>query len=150
MVKLLELKTSRPDDLSQVIGKLLGARGAVNHIVFHATTGFMGRTVQSSLFNVRTYVTVVEVVTEMVIAITAISFATILLSLTTVVPVIITPVVAAPIVVVVIAAVVEAAVIIMGRVSTVAAVASISSVVAWVATRSSVVHNAVARVGRCM
>jgi prepilin signal peptidase PulO-like enzyme (type II secretory pathway) len=149
MVKLLELKTSRPDDLSQVIGKLLGARGAVNSIVFHAMTGFMRRTVQSSLFNARTYVTVVEVVTEIVIAITAISFATILLSLTMVVPVIITPVVAAPIVIVVIAAVVEAVAIITGRVSTIAAIASVSSIIAWIGTRSSVVNNAVAPASRC-
>jgi hypothetical protein len=42
-----------------------------------------------------------------VIAIMAISFVTVLLSLTTVVPVVITPVVVAPVVVIVIAAVVE-------------------------------------------
>jgi hypothetical protein len=97
----------------------------------------------------RTHVTVVEVVMEIIIAITAISFATILLFLTTVVPVIITPVVAAPIVVVIIVVVVEAMIIITGRISTVAADASFSSVVAWVVTRSSMVHSAVARTSRC-
>jgi hypothetical protein len=54
MVKLFKIKTSRPDDLSSGVGELLGARGIVNHIVLHATTGFMGRMVLSSLFNVRT------------------------------------------------------------------------------------------------
>jgi hypothetical protein len=41
-------------------------------------TGFMGRTVPSSLFNARTQVTVVEVVTEIIIAIMVISFVTVL------------------------------------------------------------------------
>jgi hypothetical protein len=62
-----------------------------------------------------------------VIAIMAISFITVLLSLSTVVPVVITPVVAAPVVVVVITVVVELAIIIAGRVSTIAVIASISS-----------------------
>jgi hypothetical protein len=79
---------------------------------------------------------VVKVVTEIVIAITAISFVTILLSLTTVVLMVITPVVAAPVVVVVIAAMVELAIIIVGRVSTIAIIASVSS---WINTRSYVV-----------
>jgi hypothetical protein len=107
----------------------------------------MGCAVQSSLFEARTYVTVVEIVTEIVIAITVISFAIMLLSSTTVVSVIITPIVAAPIVVVIIAVVVEAAVIITGGISTVAAVASVSSIVVWVATGSSIVHSAVAWAG---
>jgi hypothetical protein len=71
----------------------------------------------------------------------AISFVTVLLSLTTMVPVVITPVVAAPVVVVVIAAV-----IIAGRVSTIAVVASASS---WIDTRSSVVHNVVVCTSGC-
>jgi hypothetical protein len=74
--------------------------------------------------------------TEIVIAIMAISFITVLLSLTTVVPVVITPVVAAPVIVVVIAAVVELAIIITGRVSVIAIVASVSS---WIDTKSYVV-----------
>jgi hypothetical protein len=102
--------------------------------------------VPSSLFNARTQVTVVEVVTEIVIAIMAISFITILLSLTTMVPVVITSVVAAPVVIVVIVAVAEAAVIIAGRVSTIAVVASVSS---WIDTRSSVVHNMVVSANGC-
>jgi hypothetical protein len=65
--------------------------------------------------------------TEIVIAIMAISFVTVLLSLTMMVPVIITPVVAAPVVVVVITVVAEATVIIAGRVSVIAVVASVSS-----------------------
>jgi hypothetical protein len=69
-----------------------------------------------------------------------ISFVTVLLSLTTVVPVVITPIVVAPVVVVVIAAVAEVAVIVTGRVSAIAVVASVSS---WIDTRSYVVHNAV-------
>jgi hypothetical protein len=71
-----------------------------------------------------------------VIAIMAISFVTVLLSLTTVVPVVITPVVAVPVVIVVIAAVVKLAIIIAGRVPTIAVVASVSS---WNDTRSYVV-----------
>jgi hypothetical protein len=71
-----------------------------------------------------------------VIAIMAISFITVLLSLTTVVLVVITPVVAASVVVIVIAMVVELAIIIAGRVSTIAVVASVNS---WIDTRSYVV-----------
>jgi hypothetical protein len=59
------------------------------------------------------------------------------------------PIVAALIVVVIIAVVVEAAVIITGGISTVVAVASVSSVVVWVATGSSIVHSAVAWAGGC-
>jgi hypothetical protein len=66
--------------------------------------------------------------------------------LTTVVPVVITLVVAAPVVVIVIAAVAEAMVIIIGRVSTIFVVASVSS---WIDTRSSVVHNAVVCTSGC-
>jgi hypothetical protein len=73
----------------------------------------------------------------------AISFITVLLSLTTVV---ITPVVAVPVVVVVIAAVAKVAIIIAGRVSTIAVVASISS---WIDTRSYVIHNVVVCASRC-
>jgi hypothetical protein len=83
---------------------------------------------------------------EIVIAIMVISFVTVLLFLTMMVPVVITPVVAVPVVVVVIAAVAEAAVIIMGRVSMIAVVASISS---WIDTRSSVIHNAVVCASGC-
>jgi hypothetical protein len=118
----------------------------MDRIVLHARTGFMGRTVSSSLFNTRTQVTVVEVATEIVIAIMAISFITVLLSLMMMVPVVITSVVAAPIIVVVIAAVAEAAVIITGRVSTIVVVASVSS---WIDTRSSVVHNVVVCASGC-
>jgi hypothetical protein len=64
---------------------------------------------------------------EIMIAVMAISFVTILLSLTTVVPAVITPVVVAPVIVVVIAAMVELAIIIAGRVSAIAVIASISS-----------------------
>jgi hypothetical protein len=71
----------------------------------------------------------------------AISFVTILLSLTMVVSVVITPVVAAPVVaapvvVVVIAVVVELTIIIVGRVSAIVIIASVSS---WIGTRSYVV-----------
>jgi hypothetical protein len=66
----------------------------------------------------------------------AISFITILLSLTTVVLVVITPVVAASVVVVVIAAVAELAIIIAGRVFAITVVASVNS---WIDTRSYVV-----------
>jgi hypothetical protein len=79
---------------------------------------------------------VVKVAMEIVIAIMAISFVTVLLSLTTVVPVVITPVFATPIVIVVIAAVVKLAIIITGRVFAIAVVASVSS---WIDTRSYVV-----------
>jgi hypothetical protein len=79
---------------------------------------------------------VVKVATEIMIAIMAIPFVTVLLSLLTVVPVVITPVVAASVVVVIIAAVVELAIIIAGRVCAIAVVASISS---WIDTRSYVV-----------
>jgi hypothetical protein len=129
-----------------VVGELLRAQGTVDHIILYAMTGFMGRTVLSSLFNARTHVAVVEVMTEIVIAIMEISFITVLLFLTTVVPVVITPVVAAPVIVVVIAAVAEAMVIIAGRVSTIAVVASVSS---WIDTRSSVVHNMVVCASGC-
>jgi hypothetical protein len=61
------------------------------------------------------------------IAIMAISFVTVLLSLMMVVPVVITPVVTTLVVVVVIAAVVELVNIIAGRVSAIAVVASVSS-----------------------
>jgi hypothetical protein len=54
MVKLFKLKTSRLDDLLEVVGELLGAQRTVDRIVLHATTGFMGHTVLSSLFNART------------------------------------------------------------------------------------------------
>jgi hypothetical protein len=85
-------------------------------------------------------------VTEIIIAIMAISFVTVLLSLTTMVPVVIMPVVAASIVVIVIAAMDEVAVIIAGRVSAIAVVASVSS---WIDTRSYVVHNAVVCASGC-
>jgi hypothetical protein len=76
----------------------------------------------------------------------AISFVTVLLSLTTVIPVVITPVVAASVVVVVTVAVAEVAVIIARRVSTIAVVASLSS---WIDTRSYVVHNTVFYASGC-
>jgi hypothetical protein len=79
---------------------------------------------------------VVEVTTEIVIAIMAISFVTVLLSLMTVVPVVNTSVVAASVIVVVIAAVAELANIIAGRVFAIAVVASVSS---WIDTRSYIV-----------
>jgi hypothetical protein len=77
----------------------------------------------------------------------ATSFVTVLLSLTTVVPVVITPVVAASVVVVVIAAVAEMAIIIVGRVSAIAVVASVSF---WIDTRSYVVHNVVVCASGCV
>jgi hypothetical protein len=72
------------------------------------------------------------------IAIMAISFITVLLSLTMVVSVVITPVVDAPVVVVVIVAVVELEIIIAGRVSAIAIIASVNS---WIDTRSYVVST---------
>jgi hypothetical protein len=42
MVKLFKLKTSRLDDLLEVVGELLGAQGTMDRIVLHATTGFHG------------------------------------------------------------------------------------------------------------
>jgi hypothetical protein len=83
---------------------------------------------------------------EIVIAIMAISFVTVLLSLTTVVSVVITPVVAVSVVVIVIAAVAEVAIIIVGRVSVITIVASVSS---WIDTRSCVVHNVVVCASGC-
>jgi hypothetical protein len=80
------------------------------------------------------------------IAIMAISFVTVLLSLTTVVPVVITPVVIVSVVVVVIVAVAEVVIFIAGRVSAIDVVASISS---WIDTRSYVVHNVVVCAGGC-
>jgi hypothetical protein len=69
---------------------------------------------------------VVEVATEIVIAIMAISFFTVLLPLTTVVPVVITPVIAASVVIVVIAVVVELDIIVVGRVLVIVVIASVS------------------------
>jgi hypothetical protein len=73
----------------------------------------------------------------------AISFITVLLSLTTVV---IMPVVVAPVIVVVIAVVAKVAIIIVGRVFAIAVIASISS---WIDTRSYVVHNVVVCASGC-
>jgi hypothetical protein len=72
-------------------------------------------------------------VTEIIIAIMVISFVTVLLPLTTVVPVVITPVIAASVITVVIAAVVELAIIVVGRVPMMAVIASISP---WIDTRA--------------
>jgi hypothetical protein len=94
---------------------------------------------------------VVEVTTEIVIAIMEISFITILLSLTTVIPVVTVSwrsriIIAMLVIVVVIAAMAEVAIIIAGRVSAIAVIASVSS---WIDTRSYVVHNVVVCASGC-
>jgi hypothetical protein len=66
----------------------------------------------------------------------AISFVTVLLPLTTVVPVVITPVITTSVIIVVIMAVVELAIIAAGRVPAIAVVASVSP---WIDTRSYVI-----------
>jgi hypothetical protein len=71
-----------------------------------------------------------------VIAIMAISFVTVLLPLTTVVPVVITPVITASAVTIVIAAVVELAIIVAGRIPTIAIIASVSP---WIDARNHVI-----------
>jgi hypothetical protein len=96
-----------------VVGELLGAWGTVNHIGLHAMTGFMGRTV-------------VEVAMEIMIAIMAISFVTVLLPPTTVIPVVITLAIAASDVIVVIVAVVELEIIVVGRVPAIVVITSVS------------------------
>jgi hypothetical protein len=73
---------------------------------------------------------------EIVIAIMAISFITMLLPLTTVVPVVITPVIVASVVILVIAAVVELAIIIVGRVPAIVIIISVSP---WIDARSRVI-----------
>jgi hypothetical protein len=71
-----------------------------------------------------------------VIAIAAISFVTVLLPSTTVVPVVITPVIATSVTIVVIVAVVELAIIVVGRVPTIVVIAPISP---WIDVRSHVI-----------
>jgi hypothetical protein len=66
----------------------------------------------------------------------AISFVTVLLSLTTVVPVVITPVIAASVVIVVIVTVVELAIIVVGRVPVIAVIAPVSP---WIDARSHMI-----------
>jgi hypothetical protein len=104
--------------------------------------------VLSSLFDARTYVTVVEVAMEIVIAIAAISFITVLLPSTTVVPVVITSVIAASVIIIVIVAVVELAIIIAGRVPAIIVIAAVSP---WIDARSHVIVVAymVVWVGGC-
>jgi hypothetical protein len=82
-----------------------------------------------------------------VIAITAISFVTMLLPSTTVVPVI-TPVIAASVVIVVIVAVVELVIIIVGRVPAIVIIAPVSP---WINARSHVIVVAyvVVWAGKC-
>jgi hypothetical protein len=75
-------------------------------------------------------------VTEIVIAITAISFVTVLLPSTTVVPMVIMPVIAASVIIVVIMAVVELAIIITGRVPAIVVIAAVSP---WIDARSHVI-----------
>jgi hypothetical protein len=79
---------------------------------------------------------VVEVTTEIVIAITAISFVTVLLPSTTVVPMVITPVITASVIIVVIMAVVELAIIITGKVPTIVVIAAVSP---WIDAKSHVI-----------
>jgi hypothetical protein len=79
---------------------------------------------------------VVEVVTEIVIAIMAISFVTVLLSLTTVVPVVIMPVIASSVIIVVIVVVVKLVIIVAGRVPAIAVIAFVSP---WIDARSHVI-----------
>jgi hypothetical protein len=76
---------------------------------------------------------VVEVMTEIVITIMAISFVTVLLSPTTVV---ITSVIATSVVIIVIMAMVELANIVAGRVPVIALIASVSP---WIDARSHVI-----------
>jgi hypothetical protein len=71
-----------------------------------------------------------------VIAIAAISFVTVLLPLTTVVPVVITPVIAVSVIIVVIVAVVELAIIVAGRVPAIIVIAPVSP---WIDARSHVI-----------
>jgi hypothetical protein len=71
-----------------------------------------------------------------VIAITVISFVTVLLPSTMVVPVVIMPVIAASVIIVVIVAVVELAIIVAGRVP---AIVSIAPVSPWIDVRSHVI-----------
>jgi hypothetical protein len=71
-----------------------------------------------------------------VIAIATISFVTVLLPSTTVVPVVITPVIVASVVIVVIVAVVELAIIIAGRVPAIVVIAPVSP---WIDARSHVI-----------
>jgi hypothetical protein len=71
-----------------------------------------------------------------VIAIVVISFVTVLLPSTTVVPMVITPVIAASVIIVVIVAVVELAIIIVGRVPAIAVIAPVSP---WIVVRSHVI-----------
>jgi hypothetical protein len=71
-----------------------------------------------------------------VIAIVAISFITVLLPSTTVVPMVIASVIAVSVVIVVIVAVVELEIIVAGRVPTIAVIAPVSP---WIDTRSHMI-----------